>query len=281
MIRDPMSDLMPSDTFRWKQEPWGRALECVPLAAVATHLFSTRDLNGTAGPGTSQAPWDALAASLGVPADRIARVRQVHGRAVFRAAHAADRRTEVLRHEEAHDQASGEPPAADAIVGTDRASALAVRVADCVSVLIADRRTGAAAAIHAGWRGTGASLCTAVVLDLVSMGSAPEDLIAAVGPSIGPCCYTVGRELVTAFTDAGHPERSISRWFRESEDRIVLDLWRANADMLVAAGLSRGSVHVSGLCTACHPELFYSYRRDGARAGRLIAIIRPGADRTA
>ena len=100
-------------------------------------------------------------------------------------------------------------------------------------------------------------------------------MIAAVGPSIGPCCYEVGPDLITKFSS--HPEAH--GWFSASA-KPHLDLWRANRDQLARAGLSSENIHVCALCTFDHPALFHSYRRDGVRAGRLVAAIRSARDRT-
>ena len=151
---------------------------------------------------------------------------------------------------------------------------LTVRVADCAALLIADSRRGAVAAVHAGWRGTAAGIAAVAVARLRELhGSDPRDLIAALGPSIGPCCYTVGAELMDAFRGAGQDEADLGRWFRHGE-RLQLDLWTANRDQLEAAGVPAAAIHVSGLCTACHPDWFYSYRREGTAAGRLVGFIR-------
>jgi hypothetical protein len=107
-----------------------------------------------------------------------------------------------------------------------------------------------------------------------AFGADPADLVAAVGPSIGPCCYQVREALVDAFRRAGHAPGDLERWFT-ADGGLRLDLWRANRDQLEAAGLHRDRVHVAGLCTATHGELFHSYRRDGPSTGRLAAAIRP------
>ena len=140
-------------------------------------------------------------------------------------------------------------------------------------LLIADRRLGAVAAVHAGWRGTAGGIAGAAVSHLKSVyGSRAGDLMAALGPSIGPCCYSVGEELVGAFERNGHGA-SVERWFLRGPG-VRLDLWRANREQLEAGGIPATAVFVSGLCTACHPEWFYSYRREGRAAGRLVGFIR-------
>ena len=104
-------------------------------------------------------------------------------------------------------------------------------------------------------------------------GSDPADLVAAVGPSIGPCCYEVGDDLARHF--AAHPESA--RWF-SGDLKPRLNLWRATRDQLERVGVPPTQIHVCELCTLEHPALFHSYRRDGKRAGRLAAAIRSRGD---
>jgi YfiH family protein len=164
------------ETFRWTDESWGPALRCRPLEDVAPHLFTTRQLQLT-----SPADWQQVADAVG--AGELAILKQVHGRAVVTAGRG-------MGH-----------PEADVLVGDDPHMALTVRAADCVPLLIADRAGGAVAAVHAGWRGTAAGAATAAVEALArDFGSRPQDLVAAIGPSIGACCYQVGSELVDAFS---------------------------------------------------------------------------------
>jgi YfiH family protein len=162
-------------------------------------------------------------------------------------------------------------PEADIAVSRDSSLVLTVRAADCVPVLLADRATGAVAAIHAGWRGTAEGAVLAAVRALSEkFATDPANLVAAVGPSIGPCCYTVGEELIQKF--AAHADGP--RWFNRTGG-LHLDLWRATRDQLERAGVAPRNIHVSELCTFDHAGVFPSYRRDGKAAGRLTAAIRP------
>ncbi len=212
--------------------------------------------------------WADAAASVGATLDRVMRVRQVHGRAV-----------RVLRDDVSMTDAAADRPDADAIVSDVPGLALTVLVADCVPVLIVDRRRGAAAAVHAGWRGTCAGVVGAAVTMMIrELGSRPDDLIAAIGPSIRPCCYEVGQDLIDAFRAEGHAAADMGRWFtrvptHEDATSLRLDVARANHDQLRAAGLEASSIFDSGLCTKTHRETFDSYRADGVHAGRLAAII--------
>ena len=250
----------PSGDFEWTQESWGAAVRCRPLGAVARHCFSTRDLALEGVLAVPAPAWASLARAFDVPLDSLVRMHQVHCADVFQA-DTANR---------------GSWPEADIGVTDDPAVALSVRTADCVPILLADRRGGAVAAIHAGWKGTAAGAAIVAVQSLTSRyGTKPEDVIAAVGPSIGPCCYEVGSELAGHFSS--HPEAPA--WFSQDE-RPHLDLWRASRDQLARAGVPMSHIHVCALCTFDHPALFHSYRRDGKSAGRLVAAIKSAAGRT-
>jgi len=248
-------------TFYWTEESWGLALRCRPLEAVAPHLFTTRQLALSA-PGD----WAQLATALG--ADRVATLTQVHGREVV-----------VVRGGSGiGDRGSGDRPEADVLVSDDPCVALSVRAADCVPLLLGDQKTGAVAAVHAGWRGTAAGAATAAVSALArKFGVKPGDLIAAIGPSIGACCYEVGHELVDAFRAAAHTPADVNRWFttRPGATKPRLDTWLANRDQLVHAGVRAENVHIAGLCTACNLDLFPSFRKEKERAGRIAGAIRP------
>src|SRR5262245_1481783 len=250
------------DTFEWTHESWGAGLRCLPLAGLAPHLFTTRQLSLTAPNDEHQ-----LAAALGV--ERIAFARQVHGRAVV-----------VVRRGQ---RIPDDRPEADAFVSDATDVAVAVRAADCVPLLLADRTRGVVAAVHAGWRGTAARTAVAALDALArEFGTRPMDVVAAIGPSIGPCCYEVGSELVDAFAAAKHERYLIDRWFlapvppRGSRERpkLRLDVPGANRDQLLLAGVPDDQIHTSGLCTAMHLDVLTSYRAEKEQAGRLVGVIR-------
>jgi YfiH family protein len=249
------------DTFRWTREPWGAALRCVPLEPLAAHAFTTRQLQLSPETGDT-----ALAATVG--RTQVAQVRQVHGRDVA-----------LVRG----DRPWPNPwPEADALISVDSSCAVAVRAADCVPILMADPTSRAVAAVHAGWRGTSAAVAAAALESLTrEFGARPADVVVAIGPSIGACCYQVGPELVDAFAAAGHARHLIDRWFlapappRGSRERppLRLDLVGANRDQLLLAGVDEANVHACGLCTAMHLDVLTSYRAEGPNAARLAGVI--------
>jgi YfiH family protein len=260
----------PNDPFEWVQAPWGAALRCRPLAEIAPHYFTTRELRLEGVRDQEAAGWAVLSCALGVELDALVRLHQVHCADVF-VAEGAGRDVPAANDGKPLPTPFPDWPVADIAVSDDPSLALSVRVADCVPILLADRRSGAVAAIHAGWKGTAAGAAMAAVRAMTSrFATNPADVIAAVGPSIGACCYEVGPDLFTHFS--AHTDAAT--WFTDGA-RPRLDLWRATRDQLERAGVPAAAIHVAALCTFDHPAWFHSYRRDGTSAGRLVAAIRP------
>jgi YfiH family protein len=223
------------------------------------HLFTARDLVLR----NDDREWTAVAASLGVPLDRLLLIKQVHevGAVVVRRGW----------------QPPWVRPRADIILTDDPSVAIGVRVADCAPVLLLDRSRGVVGAAHAGWRGTAAGASIAAVEALRrEFGSNAADLVAAIGPCLGACCGEVGPEVVEAFRAGGASDASIASWFsRGRDDRFQLDLERANRAQLEQAGLDPSAIHATGLCTRTNRARFHSYRADREAAGRMVAAIRP------
>jgi YfiH family protein len=256
----------PADSFEWMETPEGLALRCGALERVARHFFTTRGwrLGSPAGSDEALAAgWADVARAAGVDAHRLLRLRQVHGAAV------SVRRTGATT-------ADG-MEAADILASDDRDAALAIQTADCVPILLADARSGAVAAAHAGWRGLAARVpATAVEAMATSFGSRAADLVAAIGPSISAVRYEVGPDVHERFESAGFAHDRLAAWFPAvtREDHWLFDGWLSARDQLEAAGVPAAAIHVARLCTATYPELFCSYRRDGVRAGRMAAVVR-------
>jgi YfiH family protein len=259
----------PADGFEWRQTPAGVALVCGALDAYAPHVFTTRGWTlGSTPDGERSAGWDEVARVLGVDAAHFVRVHQVHGASVaVRRAGEPQRDADTL-------------PQADVIVSDNPALALAIQTADCVPLLIADRRTGVVAAAHAGWRGMAGRVPEVAVQALArEFGSRPGDLVAAVGPSISASRYEVGADVRERFGDAGFPASQLEQWFADADrpEHWYFDGWAAARDQLHAAGVPADQIHVAELCTASHPELLCSYRRDGKSSGRMAGAIRARA----
>jgi YfiH family protein len=170
---------------------------------------------------------------------------------------------------------------------------LAIQTADCVPILLVDPKKRAVAAVHAGWRGTLARIVVKTIGQMqMQFKSKPADLLTAIGPSIGGCCYEVGAEVATQFLSQ-FPEAP--NWFDEFRTgdepnpiqwlnmmppghqpppkNVRLDLRKANRAQLLAAGLRAPNIFVSDLCTACRRDLLFSYRKEGPQSGRLMSVI--------
>jgi YfiH family protein len=206
-----------------------------------------------------------VAQILGFEPETFTLSQQVHGSTVAMV-RAADRGRGAVA---AEDTLGG----ADGLITNEPDLALAVLVADCVAVSLYDTRRPAIAMVHAGWKGTlGRIVENAVAAMTREYGTDPADLIAGLGPAVGPCHYPVGGEVADSFREAFGAEAD-GFIATGTEGRFTLDLWKANVGRLIAAGVPPERIESSRLCTACHPDLFYSYRRDGARTGRLAGII--------
>ena len=279
----------PNGAFRWVQLPGmpfdhaqdKPALVCDALAPFASHFFTTRTWK-LGEPEATEGGWVEVAEAAGVELPRLDRLRQVHGAAavVRRRGSGHTERDEDRLHE------------ADIILTDDVDRAITIRVADCLPILIVDRRTQAVAAAHAGWRGLAARVPIVTVERLVSeFRSRPPDLLVAVGPSIGPCCYEVGDDVREQFI--GFPAAAVERWFSVHPAVLAgnppvgtlpsmrrpghwfFDGWQCARDQLTSAGVPADQIFVSELCTASHGGAFCSYRRDGAgAAGRMVGVIK-------
>jgi len=212
-------------------------------AAGFRHAFTTRasgDFATLRAPGPLREYQEALAKSVGFDRARFYQTKQVHGRNVVRA---EGDPADLLKVE------------ADAIVGEREGDAVAVRVADCVPILLASPDTGHVAAVHAGWRGVEARILDVALARLDS-----QNVIAAIGPSIGPCCFEVGTEVA---------ER-LGFVVRRSADGQ-----KAFVDLRAAVRAQLADVEVEDVpgCTRCEPDRFHSFRRDGDASGRLVGVI--------
>jgi YfiH family protein len=189
--------------------------------------------------------------------------------------------------------APDEPCSGDASITNTSNLLLGIQTADCVPILLLDPKKRAVAAVHAGWRGTLQRIVEKTIGRMkMEFNTDPSDLLAAIGPAIGGCCYEVGTEVAAAFHSqfANAPE-----WFDELRTgdepnplqwlnqfppghqpppkNVRLDLRKANRAQLLSAGLNPQNIFVSDLCTACCPDVLFSYRKQGSESGRMTSVI--------
>jgi YfiH family protein len=160
-------------------------------------------------------------------------------------------------------------PQADGVVTDSPHVTLCLRFADCVPILLYDPVRRAAGIAHAGWKGTLAGVAASAVDALRGQfGSRPEDILAGIGPSIGPDHYAVGAEVEGAVRDTFGP--AAGPWLGPRDGAVHLDLWAVNEFVLRQAGVS--NIELSGICTACHTEDWFSHRAEYGRTGRFGAL---------
>jgi len=255
------------------------------------HGFSTR-------PGGVSEPPNEKALNLGaVEWDKRERVEENKRR--FQSALGATNLTLVSLHQIHSDvvrtiQATPLKPCKGDALATNKPNLLlGVRTADCSPVLVVDPKKRVVAAIHAGWRGTLARIVTKTIGQMqMEFGSNPKDLLAAIGPTIGGCCYEVGTEVASAFAakfsnasdffdelrtgDEPNPLQWLNMrppGHQPPPNKVLLDLRKANKSQLREAGLRPENIYVTDLCTSCNVDRLFSYRKEGASSGRLLSVI--------
>jgi purine-nucleoside/S-methyl-5'-thioadenosine phosphorylase / adenosine deaminase len=234
----------------------------------------------------------------------LATLRQMHSALVYcvsPGAESAPLEYQLAGYPTAHADHPPRTRSGDALITDHAGMLLGIRVADCVPVLLVDSEHRAIAAVHAGWRGALGRIVEKAAGEMCRMfNSRPENLLAAVGPSIRKCCYEVGPEVVDAFCGAFpagenffHKVAATQEEMRmglryqtlcnlqappghQAEDsfsKVHLDLAAAVRYQLEHAGVPGSQIYVADYCTACRTDLFYSYRKEGALAGRMMAVI--------
>jgi len=226
--------------------------------------------------GVSPKPWDSLNVG-GFIGDDLERVIQNRARSFHALGREPDSVYDVWQVHSAEVVCTSAPRQkgvdhlrADAILTDNPRVTLFMRFADCVPILLCDPEKRVVGLVHAGWQGTVKKIVAATVAAMIeSYGSQPGAIWAGIGPSIGPHHYTVGPEVI----------REVRRSFGEAapvllqtlDDGVQFDLWTANRLLLEQAGVRQ--IEVAGLCTACHPEDWYSHRGERGRTGRFGALI--------
>ena len=251
---DDMS--VPAPDARFHGEPPLYLTSPLLTQAGLPHLFSTRHCPGVRFRRDPGGPFDPSAYALfterGLGGEPVAFLRQVHGALFVTALH------------------GGSVGTADVLITSRPGLPMAIFTADCLPIIVFDQPNRRLAMAHAGWRGTVESAARVAVDALTRAGGKPEAFLAAIGPSIGPCCYEVDRPVIDRLA-AAFPS-AWGDWVRAAgPGKWMLDLWAANQDQLKTAGLSKARIDNPRLCTACRMDLFFSYRR-GRGQGRLVAL---------
>ena len=233
---------------------------CTRRGGVSTGPYSSLNLGFLGGDRLEDVHRNQILVeeAFGIPDGRLILMRQVHGD-----------RIRILDGDgplpEGH-------PECDGLISDRPGVALGIRTADCVPIFFADRARRIIGAAHAGWRGTALGIAAAMVETLAGrFSSCREDLLAVIGPAIGPCCYQVDTPVFEAFS--AMPGAGL--FFRpcQEKDRWMVDLALANRLQIGEAGVPSENIYTSGLCTSCRQDLFFSHRAGRGRAGRQINLI--------
>ena len=202
---------------------------------------------------------------VGAEPERTATCQQVHG----------DRVVRITAGEAGAGFAdyAGAIPDTDALITNEPGLPLMLFFADCTPILLADPVKRAVGLAHGGWKGTVKSIAARTVAAMAKeFGSDPADLLAAIGPSIGSCCYQVGEGVADQFREA-FPDFSAEILETRPDGSTHLDLQLCNTRQLEKAGLKRENIANAHTCTACNNRQFFSYRADNGKTGRIAAII--------
>jgi len=234
---------------------------CTRLGGISPDSFSSLNVSAKEGDTEDNVPRnrEIIAASFGFASEKLILANQVHGDIFYVP---SDRDF----------SGTGKAPQCDAFVTGKTGFVLGIKTADCVPVLLVDGKRKIISAIHAGWRGTALAIAAKGVREMQRQwGSKTQDIWAAIGPSIGPCCYEVDEIARREFIAAG----SATDPFRPSanRDHWMLDLVSANRSQLQNEGVPPHQIETTDICTCCDKERFFSYRRDGERTGRQLSFI--------
>ena len=221
------------------------------------HLTTSRHCPGVTQSHLATGPFNDGAIELleraGIDYSRLAWARQVHGHTVARVGVNGGKFADGV----------------DVLVTDKPGVGLAIFTADCLALTLVDQEAGAIVVAHAGWRGTAQDVPGVAVGALREAGGRAERVRATIAPSIGPCCYEVD-EPVTRELSAAFPELW-QRWVSPGRPgHVMLDLWAANEDLLARAGVDRARIENARMCTACHRDVLYSYRKGDP--GRLVTV---------
>ena len=235
---------------------------CTRQGGVSGGAFASLNVSAREGDGTDHVRlnFERIAAAFGITVSQFLPVHQVHRDGVW----VVDGGAPLPVHDP--------PPELDAIV-TDRPGlALCIKTADCVPVFLADPVGRVIGAVHAGWKGTALQIVEKAVGEMVQRFSVrTSELIALVGPAIGPCCYEVDTGVYQAMSK--HPERDSFFHADKQDGRWMLDLSLANRYQLLSCGLLPEHIRTADHCTACHPDLFFSHRAQVGNTGRQLNFI--------
>jgi YfiH family protein len=262
--------------FRFRQKESVEYLEALQLKRYdfVVHAFCTRwggvsagkfaNLNFSVQEGDTEENtvknWSILSGSFDIPLHRFLTVNQVHGDDI------------LVVESDAGDFHGHQGLEYDGIITNRPGLAVGVKTADCVPVFVVDRVKHIIGVVHAGWRGTSLGIAAKAINILVDrFSSRTEDIVAVIGPSIGPCCYEVDDVVFNSMKN--DPERARVLRKGDTDNKWMFDLSSANRLHIIRAGVHPENVAVAEVCTSCRRETFFSHRGEGGNTGRQLSFI--------
>ena len=208
---------------------------------------------------------ERLVEAMGIPLNSLTTAKQIHD--------------DCVKVVSAELRGKGSVDYDEAINGTDAMvtnvpnTCLMVLLADCVPLLLYDPSKEVIGVVHAGWKGTLRFIAQATIRTLQGhFGCSTRDILIGIGPSVGPCCYQVGEEVVSQVEQVFGTSQHIVR-NRSADGKGYLDLWEANLRQILDAGIPEKNIEIAGTCTCHHPDVFFSYRYERGKTGRFGAGI--------
>ncbi len=232
---------------------------CSRWGGVSQGRFSNLNFSVREGDGNEQVMknWTILADAFTIPVANFHTVNQVH-------------EDGILIIDDSTDITAMQGDDYDAIITNRSGLAVGVKTADCVPVFLFDRVQNIIGVVHAGWRGTAKRIVATTIHRFEeTFSTKAEDLIAVVGPSIGPCCYEVDRVVRDAMKD----DAALLFTPSDNRDRWMFDLPRANRLQILDAGVPSANIVEAGICTSCQRDTFFSHRGEGGRTGRQLSFL--------
>ena len=276
MFKNPEQRYGTSDAFRFSRRGSVRYLECLALgeSGFITHAFCTRwggisegslaNLNFGTRSGDREEHLlrnrGILCSAFDIPEQNLITVNQVHGDSLL----VIDEKTRGWRH--------GGSLEYDGIISAMPGMPVAVKTADCVPVFLVDCARRVVGAVHAGWKGTSLGIVVmAIDAFMKEFASRPSDILAVIGPAIGPCCYEIDESVFHHFDN----KRDKESFFTEGkkEGKWMFDLPAANRSQLLDAGLPQENIFSADICTSCNRDTFFSHRGERGGTGRQLNFI--------
>jgi len=222
------------------------------IGGVSSNILESLNLGYTVNdnPKSVTQNLDSLARSLGFEKDKMVSPKQTHSKNIG----IVNSTKDIF-------------PDTDALITNKPGVCIFIRTADCVPILLYDPINKALAAIHSGWKSTIQKISKHTIeLMQKEFGTEPKNLIAGIGPSIGPKVYEVGAEVADLFQKQFGMDHIVIP--KKNSNKYLLNLWKVNKQILIESGMQESQIEIAEICTYANSELFYSARRDGVKTGR-------------